>query len=305
MNMNVEWVAVDWGTSNLRVWALGSDGSIVGRASSNRGMGTLKPEEFEEALTELIEQFLPAKGSMPVVCCGMVGARQGWLEAPYIAVPCKPSDTANAVFPVTVDPRLSISILPGVSQAKPSDVMRGEETQIAGYLALDPTFEGVLCLPGTHTKWVHISAGEIVSFKTFMTGELFALLSDHSVLRHSLGKEGWSEESFASGVETAFSRPQTFASDLFSLRAADLLEGLDPIVAKTKLSGMLIGLELAGARPYWLGQRIVLLGAGELSKKYQFALSILGSEAEIINAADITLAGLQAAYLDMRSQYEP
>ena len=169
-----DWIAVDWGTSRLRAWAM-RDGVPVADAASDKGMGVLDRTGFEAALRELIEPWL-GSDVMMVVACGMVGSRQGWAEAAYAAVPCAPS-SGRATRANTRDPRLSVHILPGLKQNDPADVMRGEETQIAGHLARAPGFDGVICLPGTHTKWAQISAGEVVSFRTFMTGEMFALLS--------------------------------------------------------------------------------------------------------------------------------
>lgn len=294
--MLAKWVAVDWGTTNLRIWVFGPDGMQIDHKSSDKGMGALAPDEFEAALLELIGAHLSAEGKLPVICCGMVGARQGWIEAPYVSVPCAPPGIELAAAAQVTDPRLDVRILPGVSQNSPADVMRGEETQIAGFLSSEPEFDGVLCLPGTHTKWVHISAGEIVYFRTFMTGELFALLSKQSVLRHGLGGDGWDEESFISGIDQAEGRPQSLTADLFSLRASGLLHGLAAGAAKARLSGLLIGLELAGARPYWLGQRIVVVGSDGLAKHYQTALSHLGAMAETANGSGMTLNGLRAAY---------
>ena len=105
-----------------------------------------------------------------------------------------------------------MAVLPGLSQARPADVMRGEETQIAGLLAADPGFDGVACLPGTHTKWARVSAGEVVSFRTCMTGELFALLSERSVLRHAVGGEGFEEAAFAEALSDAIARPEALAA---------------------------------------------------------------------------------------------
>ena len=165
------WIAVDWGTSHLRAWRMGRQDQVIERKVSDAGMGGLAPSEFAPALEGLVGPL-----DVPVVACGMVGSRQGWAEAPYFTTPCAPPDAAGAT-------RVGhVHILPGVRQLDPADVMRGEETQIAGFLAAAPSFDGVICLPGTHTKWVHISAGEIVSFRTAMTGELFALLRDGSVL---------------------------------------------------------------------------------------------------------------------------
>ena len=293
-----DWIAVDWGTSNMRAWAL-RDGAIVAEGRSDKGMGALAPEEFEAALLDVIEPWL-GQNRIPLVACGMVGAKQGWCEAPYAAVPCPPVDQ-GAVRPEVKDPRIDVAILPGLSQSDPADVMRGEETQIAGYLAKEPDFDGVLCLPGTHTKWVQISAGEVVSFRTFMTGELFALISKQSVLRHSVGS-GWDAEAFAGAVADAMARPEALANRFFSLRAEGLLAGLGTEAATARLSGLLIGAELAAARPYWLGQKIVLIGAPKLSEHYRTALELQGLNADTAGATETTLAGLTAAYARLKER---
>ena len=223
----------------------------------------------------------------------LVGARQGWVEAPYGTVPCKPHGQPFA-RPDTRDPRIDVRVIPGLKQTDNPDVMRGEETQIAGLLKAKPNFDGVACLPGTHTKWVHISAGEVVSFRTFMTGELFGLIAKNSVLRHSIGS-GWHDETFTKAVTDTLSRPEAMAANLFSIRADQLLNATDPGTAKARLSGLLIGAELAAARPYWLGQNIVLIGDETLSKHYATALKTQGAPAHIADATQTTLAGLASA----------
>ena len=291
-----DWIAVDWGTSNMRAWAL-RNGAVLAEGHSDKGMGDLEPDEFEAALLEVIEPWL-GTNRIPLVACGMVGAKQGWCEAAYASVPCPPVGQ-GAVRPDVNDARIDVAILPGLSQADPADVMRGEETQIAGYLAFDPEFDGVLCLPGTHTKWAQISAGEVVSFRTFMTGEMFALLSGQSVLRHSVG-EGWDDEAFAGAVSDAMARPEALANRFFSLRAEGLLADLTTEAATARLSGLLIGAELAAARPYWLGQKIVLIGAPKLSQHYAAALALQGAVTETADATQTTLAGLTAAYARLK-----
>lgn len=293
--MTPDWIAVDWGTSNLRVWAMDA-GGILAEAASTDGMGSLTPDQFEPALIRLIGPWLADGRVTPVIACGMVGARQGWREAAYRASPCTPV-AADALTPVPVqDRRIRFAIAPGLSQAKPADVMRGEETQIAGALALYPQFEGVICLPGTHSKWAHISAGEVVSFQTFMTGEMFALLSQQSVLRHGMAGTGQAEgldaAAFDHGLSDALSRPERLAAQLFGLRAEGLLHGLPPGAARSRLSGLLIGAELAAAKPYWLGQRVALIGASGLSSAYARALAAQGVPAETLDATACTLAGL-------------
>lgn len=287
-----DWIAVDWGTSHLRVWAM-RNGSPIAQATSDRGMGQLARADFESALLKLVEPWL-GQDRMIVVACGMVGSRQGWSEAPYVKVPARPSSD-NLVRPETRDKRLSVYILPGLRQENPADVMRGEETQIAGYLAQNPGFDGIVCLPGTHTKWAHVSAGEVVSFRTFMTGELFSLLSRQSVLRHSVG-EGWDDAAFAEAIAETISRPETLAARLFSIRAEGLLHDIGPATARARLSGALIGAELAGSRPYWLGHQIALIGEAGLSSRYAEALALQGLGPEVVDATKATLAGLTAAW---------
>ncbi len=288
---NIEWIAVDWGTSNLRVWAM-QGAQVLAQAQSGDGMGGLTRDGFGPALTALIADWNVGPAT-PIIACGMVGSRQGWVEAPYRAVPCAPLDAQLITVP---DTSLNVRVIPGLRQDTPADVMRGEETQIAGFLALNPGWDGVICLPGTHAKWVQISAGEVVSFQTFMSGELFALLSGHSVLRHSVQSGDGDQAAFDEAVSDTISRPEKLAARLFSIRASDLLQATAPATARARLSGLLIGAELAAARPYWLGQNIALIGTPEHSRNYASALAAQGVPATITDAERMTLAGLTAAY---------
>lgn len=186
------WIAADWGTSNLRVWGIGDDGAVVFSRSSDQGMGRLSREQYPAALTALVCDAIAAEGEpLDVLICGMAGARQGWLEAPYIETPAALDDIwQQAVTPAMPGSRLFPRILPGVCQrGGHDDVMRGEETQLLGLLASEPGFDGVVCMPGTHAKWVSLRGRRIARFATAMTGELFDVLRTHSVLRHSLGGE--------------------------------------------------------------------------------------------------------------------
>ena len=286
------WIAADWGTTNLRVWAMSASGDVLATAQSDQGMGKLSPDAFEGALLDLVSDWL----SQPthVIACGMVGARQGWIEAAYQAVPAKPLGAAFTHVP-TDHPHLNVHIIPGMMQAQPADVMRGEETQIAGFLSRNKNWDGVICLPGTHTKWVHISADEVVSFQTVMTGDLFAAISGHTVLRHSVDA-GWDDAGFAQGLDDAMSRPERLAARLFALRAEGLLNDLENATARARLSGLLIGAELAATKPYWLGQQVAVIGQGNLSRLYIDALATLSVPATQVQNDAVTLAGLTAAY---------
>lgn len=285
------WIAVDWGTSNVRAWAM--DGRrVTAEAGSDRGMGKLARDGFEPALLDLIADW---PGKDDVIACGMVGARQGWVEAPYAMTPCPAVTSGLTEAPVTT-PGLRVRIIPGVAQDRPADVMRGEETQIAGFLHRNPGWDGTLCLPGTHTKWVQVSAGEIVSFQTVMTGELFAAIGGQTVLRHSLNAEGWDDAAFLAALDDAIGHPERLTARLFGIRAEGLLHGLTPAAARARLSGLLIGVELAAARPWWLGAQVAIIGAGHVAHRYRDALAAQGAAPTMADNDSVTLAGLIAAH---------
>lgn len=291
----IAWIGVDWGTSNLRAHAVSATGALLGTHSSDQGMSRLTPGEFEPALIALIAPWLAPSRCMPVLVCGMAGARQGWAEAPYRAVPCAPVMAGTLMAVGTRDPRLKVAIVPGLCQMAPPDVMRGEETQIAGFLAQNPGFEGAICLPGTHSKWVRIVAGSVVGFTTFMTGELFAVLCDHTVLRHSLATAGLDEAAFAQAAHEAAMDPARLGRDLFGLRAQALLADLAPEAARARLSGLLIGHELGLARGYWERAAVALIGSDAVVAPYRAALGALGCTS-VAGAPDaLALAGLALA----------
>ncbi len=292
-DVKADWIAVDWGTSNMRAWAMSGSGGVLAEARSDKGMGELARDAFEPELLRTVGDWID--GPTTIIACGMVGSRQGWVEAPYTTVPC-PALSDGFARATATNPDLQVHVIPGIKQMTPADVMRGEETQIAGFLARNPNWDGVICLPGTHTKWVHVSADEVVSFQTFMTGELFATLSEHTVLRHSMATEGWDDAAFATAVDDAMARPERLAARLFSLRAEGLLNDLPGPAARARLSGLLIGAELAAAKPYWLGQQIAVIGAGGLSKLYVDALAAQHAPATQVQGDAITIAGLTAAY---------
>lgn len=287
--LTIDWIAADWGTTNLRLWAM-SGRSPVERRVLDCGMGVLRSDQFAAALAEGTDGW-PA---VPVIASGMVGARQGWVEAPYVAAPC-PARPQLVAVPDDPGGR-PVRITCGVRQDSPADVMRGEETQVAGLLSLSPDFDGIVCLPGTHTKWVRVSAGEICNFKSLMTGELFGLIAGQSVLRHSLAAEGSDSPAFLAAVSDAMARPERGFGGLFQLRAEALLSGLDPVVARARLSGTLVGWELAAAKPWWLGCDVTIIGAPALSALYAEALAAQGVQAAQMSVEDATLAGLAEAY---------
>lgn len=297
----VDWIAVDWGTSNLRAWGMTEGGAVLAARESDRGMGRITPADYPALLAEITQGWTPRRpGPLPVLICGMAGARQGWREAPYLPVPAPPLGP-GAVVPPDAPPGLAVRILPGLCQAEPPDVMRGEETQIAGALALVPGFEGTICLPGTHCKWASVDGGRVTGFQSFLTGEIFELLGARSVLRHGLAGAGADpaafDTAFAEGVAAALEEPAAVPSALFGIRAAGLLAGLAPDAGAGRLSGLLIGAELASAPARWTDRPMILVGAGRLCDLYAAALLRAGAGApRRLHATEATLAGLRAAH---------
>jgi len=292
----IAWIAADWGTTNLRVWALDDAGTILAHRQSDKGMGKLGRNEFEPALLELISDLLPPGGKVPVIVCGMAGSRQGWAEAPYKSTPCAPPSIDDATRVTAAEGRIDVRILPGIKQMSPPDVMRGEETQIAGFLADHAGFSGTICLPGTHTKWVALENGRVDRFQTFMTGESFALFSKQSVLRHGLSGGDLDDAEFKAAVARIAGSPHRFAAELFGVRAAGLIADLTPEQASGRLSGLLIGAELAAVQEAFDLDDVMLLGSDGISDSYRSALQCLGHQARQLNAETITLRGLALAY---------
>ncbi len=291
-----DWIGIDWGTTHLRAWGMREDGGICSRASSDQGMARLEPGGFRPALLDLVGEWLPKGASVPAVACGMVGADGGWIHAPYRCTPCVPVTPQSLVSPHESCPGLMVSVIAGLKFVGPEpDVMRGEETQIAGLLATAPGFDGVACLPGTHTKWARIGCGRVESFRTFMTGELFQLLATGSLLRHSVAHSGWSGDEFLAAVGQGMQRPTALASQLFGIRASALTAGLKPEAARARLSGLLIGAELQSTRSLWENRELVLVGSGPATDAYSAAIGFTGKPFRIVDSEDAVLAGLAAA----------
>lgn len=294
-----EWVAIDWGTSNVRAWGIGAEGTIAFANGSDRGMGRIGRSDFPAVLDELVGAM--TRGRTEIVICGMAGARQGWIEAPYLETPANLRELGRgAVKPAGADPRFSVRILPGVCQRTVGheDVMRGEETQLLGLLALRPDFAGTVILPGTHSKWATLDAGRITRFETAMTGELYELLAEHSVLRHSLSGERVgpaTEEGLTEGIAAGLARPEIVTALLFRTRAANLIADKGADWCAGYLSGLLIGAEIAGHRNWLVGGAVPLVGSDRLSRLYARALRLLGIESFAIDAAEATIAGLKEA----------
>jgi 2-dehydro-3-deoxygalactonokinase len=276
-------IALDWGSTRLRAFLLGDGGEVLATRQSNDGAATLHgADAYAAALAALVGDWRADHPGIPLLACGMVGSQYGWREAPYVR--CPADATALAGQQLTLDDRLSI--IPGlVDDAAQPDVMRGEETQIVGALALHPELaeEACLVLPGTHSKWARVKSGRVTGFATHMTGELFALLRQHSVLNRLMPADGSSPaspEAFLKGVDAAQARGG-LGHQLFAVRTLGLFKQLAAEQLPDYLSGLLIGHELAselqGAQT-----RVALIGDPALCARYAQALQHLGQPAPLL-----------------------
>lgn len=295
-----DWLAVDWGTSRLRVWAMGADGTVLAARTAEHGMNRLEgAAAFAGTFADTVEGWTPSATPAPVVVCGMAGAREGWHPAAYAAHDQPLAELPRAAVKVPeVDAAFDVRILPGLRQASPPDVMRGEETKLLGLVAEAPQTTGVFVLPGTHSKWVQLRSGRVVRFATAMTGDVFAAIVEHTVLRHTLaGDDEQDDGDFAAAVAEARATPAALLRKAFGLRAEALLDGLASDLGRARLSGWLTGLEVADAlarldRP----PRITLLGEARPGERYATALAVFDVATTTVDAEALTLAGLRFAH---------
>lgn len=289
--------AVDWGTTRLRVWLLDGAGQVLGERRSDEGMLSAAGTGFKAVLERHLAE-LSAPADLPVIISGMAGARQGWIEAPYVETPALLDAVLGAAIPVPGNAR-DVRIIPGLAQrdADAPDVMRGEETQLAGIAELRGPGAHVVCMPGTHSKWVSVKDGAVIGFGTWMTGELYSILTQQSVLKHSVGGGSTavvaSSEAFAKGVETGLTDRADLTSHLFGIRAGGLLLGMRSEDSAAKLSGLLIGAEIGAAeRRYPAAGPVVLVGSGLMYTLYQRAFEVAGIEARRADAENAACRGL-------------
>ena len=285
------WIAVDWGTSSFRAYLIIED-VVYDTIETNDGMKFVKNNNFENTFINLIEKWLIKDKKIDVLASGMVGARQGWIEAPYQKAPCN-LNNINYISPVLTDNRISLKIFSGISQNDPPDVMRGEETQIAGFLTNNKNFKGSICLPGTHSKWIKINKNSLEIFRTFMTGELFEIISKNSVLSHSMISDNLEKAEILNSANKIMNKPELFANALFQLRADDLINSKGAIIYRSRLSGYLLAMELIGSLEFWKNNDIVLIGNVDLIELYENVLTKKVSSIQKFNSEDMVLKGLQ------------
>ncbi|KRQ97452.1 2-dehydro-3-deoxygalactonokinase [Bradyrhizobium jicamae] len=292
------YVAVDWGTSSFRLWLVDRTGDVLGERRSHEGMMAAGKLGFPAVLQSHLDAVGAANG-LPVIICGMAGARQGWVEAGYVDTPASLASILKQAVVVPGQHR-DIRILPGIAQRDPKtpDVMRGEETQLLGVLGLDAAGDALVCMPGTHSKWVRANGGTVERFATFMTGELFDVISRETILSHAVAgaDEAPDVDAFKSAVISAFETPANAANLLFQVRSGQLLFGGTPSSAREKISGTLIGLELAGGLAGQVPEGgITLVASGRLRMLYQSAFDTVAVPVRTIGAEDAVRRGLSMA----------
>ena len=287
-------LACDWGTTHLRAWTLDARGAVVAQRDFPLGVSKLAPGEAARRFDMEVRPGLDAQ-HLPAILCGMVGSNLGWSAVPYVDCPAGLGDLARRLTAVAE----GVRIAPGLrceGIAGGPDVMRGEETQILGWLTQHPERQHgrhLLCHPGTHAKWVRIEEGRIVRFITAMTGELFAVLSQHSLLKNDAPADD--DLAFDEGLAAA-GQGDAMAARLFTARARVVGGQATAQSTPSYLSGLLIGAEVASV-PRLLGdlpQKVALLGDAALCDRYRRALVRAGGEVEMFDGEAAAVAGLFA-----------
>lgn len=286
-------IVVDWGTSSFRAYRLADDGRILDRRSAPRGILTIEAGGFPTALDAEIGGWL-ADEPGDVVLGGMVGSRQGWVEAPYVDCPADLESIAAAAASVAWGDR-RVFIAPGVVARDANgvpDVMRGEEVQILGIAEALAGEGATVCLPGTHSKWVRVEHGRITGFRTFMTGESYALYRRHSILGRLMPAEDGphDEPAFLDGVRRC-GEPGGLSHHLFGVRSRGLFGDLQPEALSSYLSGLLIGHEIREAIAAAGAGEIHLIAEAALAERYRSALSAFGRESRV-HPSDVAARGL-------------
>ncbi len=284
-------IGLDWGTTSLRAYRLAPDGTVLDRLDRPGGIMTVAPGGFPAAMQAAIGPWLAA-GETAVVLCGMVGSRQGWVEAPYLPCPAGAAELAAATIELPFA-RARARLIPGLTctdaQGVP-DVMRGEETKL---VALAPRLrDALVCLPGTHAKWARIEAGRISGFTTHMTGEVFAALSQHTILARTSTDAPHQDSAFARGVAQA-QLAGGLLHHLFGARTLHLMDRLPASDTRSYLSGLLIGHEVAAALAQTGATQVDLVGADALAALYRDALQQHGIAVRL-HEPDLVAAGLHA-----------
>lgn len=285
--MTARYIAIDWGSTNLRAWLYEGDKCLESR-QSEAGVTRLNGKSPAAVLAEVTENWRDS--ATPVVMAGMVGSNVGWKIAPYLPVPAHFSAIGEQLTAIGDN----IWIIPGlcVSRDDNHNVMRGEETQLLGARTLSPS--SVYVMPGTHCKWVQADAQQIHDFRTVMTGELHHLLLRHSLVGAGLPEQQSAPGAFAAGLERGLASP-VILPQLFEVRASHVLGSLPREQVSEFLSGLLIGAEVASMSEQFAARQTITLVAGcALTPRYQQAFRAIGREAAVVDGDTAFQAGIRS-----------
>ncbi|MSP49965.1 MAG: 2-dehydro-3-deoxygalactonokinase [Alphaproteobacteria bacterium] len=283
-------IGVDWGTSSFRAYLLDGGGAVLDRREAADGI--LAVQDFDGCFERHCGAWADAHPKAPILLAGMIGSRQGWVEAPYCPCPAGAVEIVGRLTRHATARGRKLAFVPGLSWRSPSgadDVMRGEETQILGAAG---SGRQVLVLPGTHSKWVEAVGGRVIRFSTFMTGEVFAAMSKHTILGRLMTGEGHDSNAFAAGID-ASAEEGGLLHHLFRVRTAGLFARWPAESLSALLSGLVIGHEVRAAKASFAAERVLVVGGAALSERYAEALAALGLPAEIATA-DAAARGLAA-----------
>jgi 2-dehydro-3-deoxygalactonokinase len=279
-------IGVDWGTTRFRAYLIAPGGSIAAKKETDQGILAVPAGGFPAVLDSAVADWREAHPDAAIVAGGMVGSRQGWREVPYLSCPAGPDDIAGALVGIEAGALGTVRLVPGLvandADGTP-DVMRGEETQLVGAMARLGAGPHLVVLPGTHSKWAAIDDERIVSFATYMTGELFSVLRGHSILGRLMTESRDDEAAFRRGLDTAARPSRNLLHDLFGVRTLGLFDEVPPASLESYLSGLLIGTELAAALGTLGADRprsVLVVGGDALSMRYVRALAAHGIAAE-------------------------
>lgn len=288
-------IALDWGTTRARAFLISESGEVLERRSADQGIQSVPSGGFPAAFDAIAGDLRRTSPDAAIVLAGMVGSRNGWIEAHYVACPASPEEIAAAGMKVTLADGSPATILPGLSCDEGAfDVMRGEETLIVGLRLAD----GIACLPGTHSKWARIEGGRITRFASFMTGEIYGLLRQHSILSR-LAQEPSGDDAArgtAAGLAAA-ARPGGLLNTAFASRSEVLAGRLPGGAVGPYLSALLVGHEIAGAQAL-LGRSdtVHLVADGVLAESYGAALAAAGIAATLTTPEAAFIAGVRRLF---------
>lgn len=285
-------IALDWGTTRARAFLIDGDGAVVDRRSADQGIQSVPAGGYPAAFDALAGDFRRAHPDAAIVLAGMVGSRNGWVEAPYVTCPASPEEIAAAGMQVRLSGGAQATILPGLScDGGAFDVMRGEETLIVG-LGLE---DGHVCLPGTHSKWALVESGRIKSFASFMTGEIYGLLREHSILsRLATPPDGDDAARGTKAGLAAVTRPGGVLNAAFAARSEVLAGRASGGMVGPYLSALLVGHEIAGAQAlFGVPDKVHLVADGVLAQSYGAALAAAGRAATVTTPEAAFIAGVR------------